>query len=1191
MLAPKSSSSWLIVAVGTCVTALGCGSEPFSQDNAAEPAVVEESSALVSNPWSSFTNTPPNYLSTCLLLTNGDVMCQGTTSSATTSGATNTWHRLRPDNFGSYKNGTWDKPTIAPMPNGKDTSFGCNPCTYAPTYFSSAVLPDGRVVVIGGEFNGLSTTTTPAPQVETNIGFIYDPVTDVWSAQLTEVFGGGSVGDTKGTILEDGTFTLANNSATGKDLEVLDPTTGTFTAKNSTGKLDPNNEENWTILPDGSILTVDSSTASSFERYTPSKNTWGNSGTTQVNLADTSTLGSSNEVGPCVGRPDGTFACFSGNSLGQNAVYTPSTNSFTHATSMDFPASTNPVGHFSMKDGVAAALPNGNVLVIASPVDTNKKKFYTPSHFYEMSTSNTLAAAAKDSPNAASFKSYQARMLVLPTGEVLLTAWDQAQTQDVQLYSNGGAPSAAARPNITTAPSTIEAGGIYTISGTQFNGYSEGAHYGDDAQSSTNYPLVRLTTQATGHVVYARTFGHSRMGIESVGSSAVTATSFEVPTTFEGGPATIEVVANGIASNKLSVNSTYTPLTLLNGWKGNASGGNAAAASVVNGIVQLHGAISISTGNANPFTLPTGYRPSANVYVPVNLCNATFGRLFIQNNGIVTVQAQGALSNAECFTSLEGVSFPTSSSGFTAVTYQNGWHTSVYGTNSVGVKNDGGIIRFEGAMQGGTTALAFTLPAAFAPPTDVYIPTDLCASNKGRLHIQPSGNVSVETEGPFSDAQCFTSLDGATYALSAAGFTPLGLQNGWSNAPYSTRNAAVSVDTNGTVRFQGAVSGGSSSFLGTLPVGFRPAFNIDVNVDMCNAHQGRLGILPTGEVDIYSEKAFSDAQCFTSLEGVSFSGAIAATPLTLQNGWKNNPYATTAATAINVNGVVQLTGAISTTGNNQQPFTLPVGYRPTAVTYVPVDLCNAALGRLYIRTDGTVLIETQGPFSDAQCFTSLEGVSFATDGSGFTSLALQNGWTTYGFGTRDPAVFNDHGIVRFVGAMANGTSASAFNLPAGLAPPTDVYVPVDLCNSAKGRIHVTSSGAVDIETAGPFTDATCFTSLEGATFALSASGFTSVPLTNGWSNAPFSTRNVAVKNDNDGIVRLQGAIAGGASAKAFILPAGFRPAAPVFVNVDLCDAAQGRVQIWPSGEVDVVAQNSFSDASCFTSLEGVSFAN
>ena len=62
-------------------------------------------------------NQPPAFLNSCLLLTDGSVMCQGFFS--------NTWHRLTPDAFGSYLNGTWDAPPIAPMPDANDARIGC----------------------------------------------------------------------------------------------------------------------------------------------------------------------------------------------------------------------------------------------------------------------------------------------------------------------------------------------------------------------------------------------------------------------------------------------------------------------------------------------------------------------------------------------------------------------------------------------------------------------------------------------------------------------------------------------------------------------------------------------------------------------------------------------------------------------------------------------------------------------------------------------------------------------------------------------------------------------------------------------------------------------------------------------------------------------------------------------------------
>ncbi len=45
-------------------------------------------------------------------------------------------------------------------------------------------------------------------------------------------------------------------------------------------------------------------------------------------------------------------------------------------------------------------------------------------------------------------------------------------------------------------------------------------------------------------------------------------------------------------------------------------------------------------------------------------------------------------------------------------------------------------IHLSGAIStGGTNPTAFTLPAAFAPATDVYVPVDLCSTTKGRLVI------------------------------------------------------------------------------------------------------------------------------------------------------------------------------------------------------------------------------------------------------------------------------------------------------------------------------------------------------------------------------------------------------------------------------------------------------------------------
>ncbi len=503
--------------------------------------------SVASAQWTGLANAfPSGFASTCVLLTDGTVMCHEYN--------TNRWHRLKPDINGSYQNGSWDVPdfTVADMPNGNDPTTGCVNCPYKPLYFASAVLPDGRVVVIGGEYN-----PPGMPAVWTNIGFMYDPVTNMWSGQITVPAtwcctngnGTGGIGDAQSTILTNGTMLLASTAST--DIASFDPATLNFTALNPTGKDDSNDQENWNILADGRVLTVDSRIQASFEIYNPATNSWGTAGSTVVNLADVGGSCTSAEVGPGVLRPDGTLIYFTGNPAGQNAVYTIAANSW--AAGPSFPNVNETVA-----DGPASLLPNGNVLVMAAPFDHNPSpppcgNWMTPSHFYEFDGTNLILVA--DSPNAASFKSYQGRMLLLPSGDVLLTAYDQAATADVQLYSNGGAPQDAWRPVITTAPPTLVPGNTYSISGTLFNGFSEGASYGDDAQSSTNYPLVRIRNHATGHVFYARTHDHSRMGVEAVGSSEIVTTQFDVPLGLEPGPSDLIVVANGIPSLPLQVNA------------------------------------------------------------------------------------------------------------------------------------------------------------------------------------------------------------------------------------------------------------------------------------------------------------------------------------------------------------------------------------------------------------------------------------------------------------------------------------------------------------------------------------------------------------------------------------------------------------------------------------------------------------
>jgi len=136
-------------------------------------------------------------------------------------------------------------------------------------------------------------------------------------------------------------------------------------------------------------------------------------------------------------------------------------------------------------------------------------------------------------------------MLLLPTGQVLVSNG----TNNLQVYTPAGSPSASWKPTIISFPATMLSGNTYIITGTQFNGLSQACSYGDDAQMATNYPIVRVTNATTGAVTYLRTFNHSTMAV-GTGTTSVS-TNIDVPRGIQPGCAdvlTLEVIANGIPS-------------------------------------------------------------------------------------------------------------------------------------------------------------------------------------------------------------------------------------------------------------------------------------------------------------------------------------------------------------------------------------------------------------------------------------------------------------------------------------------------------------------------------------------------------------------------------------------------------------------------------------------------------------------
>jgi hypothetical protein len=529
-------------------------------------ALAQTVTTLVNQP-------PPDGVIYGFLMTDGRVLYQG--------GNITDWYIFTPDAYGSYQNGTWSAAASLPP-------------SYGPYATGGQVLPDGRLLLVGGEYL-LNAAQTDLVFTLTTKSALYDPRTNAWT-MVKPPPGWIAIGDSPGAVLADGLYILGEKVT--RQMALFDPQTNAWVEIGSIGKRDVNAEEGWTLLPDGSLLTADVTAAPNSERYVsdpddPLLGRWVDAGDTVQNLKFTWTgenakpikyghnhyYTPAGEIGPAILRPDGTVfatgAINKGAVAGHTAIYHPQRGQMgTWTAGPDFQKGDDAGDEF------AVLLPNGNVLVEANTdgsdvADVRAKRVarliqsHKPTaarvklrqaapavapqqatnpcapfpvqtyHLYEFDGS-TFALEPVDVTTCGNSLS----LLVLPTGETIVGG--------VGLYTSAtGNPAPDWAPVVFRSPHAIAPGGTYAISGKQFNGLSQANAYGDEFPAPTNYPLVRITNDVTGHVFYARTHDHSSMGVAT--GRLLVATKFDVPDTIEPGASILEVVANGIASRPVDV--------------------------------------------------------------------------------------------------------------------------------------------------------------------------------------------------------------------------------------------------------------------------------------------------------------------------------------------------------------------------------------------------------------------------------------------------------------------------------------------------------------------------------------------------------------------------------------------------------------------------------------------------------------
>jgi hypothetical protein len=272
-----------------------------------------------------------------------------------------------------------------------------------------------------------------------------------------------------------------------------------------------------------------------------------------------------------------------------------------------------------MKDAPGAMMVNGKILLAVSPQgvnsDTNDINGIGPTSFYEYDyTANGGVGGYTLAPSPGSGISGRAqglKLLELPDGTVLLSGVGS------QLYSYQPDPSplAAGQPTINKVSWNTD--GSLHLTGTLFNGISQGSSYGDNEQADSNFPLVRFS--GGGSVYYGYTYNWSSTSVQTGGRIVTTEVTvppaiFDFPGTFS-----LQVVANGIASDPVTfygpvwVDFNYNGIPFQFGWYSYPYNTLAQGVSaVVSG-----GTIVIKSSNSHetmtiskPMTITSVYGPS-----------------------------------------------------------------------------------------------------------------------------------------------------------------------------------------------------------------------------------------------------------------------------------------------------------------------------------------------------------------------------------------------------------------------------------------------------------------------------------------------------------------------------------------------------------------------------------------------------
>ena len=400
-------------------------------------------------------------------------------------------------------------PSISPATG---TWAAANSLNNAREEHTATLLPNGTVLVAGGY--GSSGYLSSAEVYE----LIVLPGRSYWGWKLTGPLNNERAYHTA-TLLTNGKVLVAGGATdyvTYGDAQLYDPATGTWTATGSMTAASSSHTA--TLLPNGKVLVAggednSGNRLSRAELYDPASGTWTATGSmNNARAGHTATLLSNGKVLVAGGYGSSGL-------LSSAELYDPATGAWTATGSMNNIRANH----------TATLLPNGNVLVAGgynSGGSLSSAEYYNPS-IGVWKTTGSLATA----------RAYHTATL-LPNGNVLVAGgYGSSLFSSAELYDVGLGFSASWQPLISTCTSPLNLGSSLTLTGWKFRGISEGSGGNSCQDSPADYPLVQLRSLANDQTVFLNSTNWSTNSVTT-----------GIVTNFPPGYAMATVFVNGIPS-------------------------------------------------------------------------------------------------------------------------------------------------------------------------------------------------------------------------------------------------------------------------------------------------------------------------------------------------------------------------------------------------------------------------------------------------------------------------------------------------------------------------------------------------------------------------------------------------------------------------------------------------------------------